>query len=147
MVEQIPAPIPSALQHQSLASPAIPVPTTASADFTLRFAPLPFQARGEISSGKNALLPCTTAGSTPLRIDHKSFAVSCPLALLSSAFYPILFIGSQFRSTLPLHGRSPFRSCASLHSQWSARGGTCTHKSALMLSAHEKKGCHFMTPL
>ena len=90
MVEQIPAPIPSVLQHQSLASPAIPEPTTTSADFSLRFAPSPFQAQGEISPGKNALLPCTTAGFTPPRFDHKSFAVSCPLALLSSAFYPIL---------------------------------------------------------
>ena len=50
--------------------------------------PLPFQDRGEISPGKNALLLCTTAGSTPLRLDHQSFAVHCPLALLHSAFYP-----------------------------------------------------------
>lgn len=53
-------------------------------------APSPFQAQGEISPGKNALLRCTTAGSTPLRLDHESFAVSGPLALLGSAFYPIL---------------------------------------------------------
>jgi len=53
-------------------------------------APSPFQAQGEISPGKNALLRCTTAGFTPPRLDHKSFAVSCPLALLGSAFYPIL---------------------------------------------------------
>ena len=52
--------------------------------------PSPFQAQGEISPGKNALLRCTTAGFTPLRLDHESFAVSCPLAPLSSAFYPIL---------------------------------------------------------
>ena len=52
--------------------------------------PLPFQDRGEISPGKNALLLCTTAGSTPLRLDHQSFAVHCPLALLHSAFYPVL---------------------------------------------------------
>src|SRR5690606_24613185 len=48
-----------------------------------------------------------------------------------------LFIGSQFRSTLPLHARSPSRSCASLRSLWSACGGTFTHKSALMLSAQK----------
>src|SRR5690606_32662221 len=53
-------------------------------------APSPFQTQSEISPGKNALLRCTTAGSTPLRLDHESFAVSCPLALLGSAFYPIL---------------------------------------------------------
>ena len=52
--------------------------------------PSPFQARGEISPGKNALLHCTTAGSTPPRFDHKSFAELCPLALLGSAFYPVL---------------------------------------------------------
>ena len=50
----------------------------------------PFQAQGEISPGKNALLHCTTAGFTPPRLDHKGFAVSCPLALLGSAFYPVL---------------------------------------------------------
>jgi len=52
--------------------------------------PSPFQAQGEISPGKNALLHCTTAGSTPPRLDHKGFAVSGPLALLGSAFYPVL---------------------------------------------------------
>ena len=37
-----------------------------------------------------ALLHCTTAGYTPPRFDHKSFLVSCPVALLGSASYPIL---------------------------------------------------------
>jgi hypothetical protein len=49
-----------------------------------------------------------------------------------------LFIGSQIRSTLPSHGRSPFRSCASLRSLRSAYGRTCTSKSAPMLGAHKK---------
>ncbi|MDG0836313.1 hypothetical protein EXH51_26765, partial [Pelomonas saccharophila] len=40
--------------------------------------PSPLQAQGEISPGKNALLHCTTAGFTPPRLDHESFAVSCP---------------------------------------------------------------------
>ena len=62
----------------------------ASADFSLRVPTSPFQAQGEISPGKNALLLCTTARSTPLRLDHESFAVLCPLALLGSAFYPVL---------------------------------------------------------
>ena len=48
------------------------------------------QAQREISPGKNARLRCTTAGFTPLRLDHDSFAVSGALALLGSAFYPIL---------------------------------------------------------
>ena len=68
----------------------VPATTTASADFLLQFPPSPFQARGEISPGKNALLHCTTAGFTSLRLDHKSFAVSRPLALLGNAFYPVL---------------------------------------------------------
>ncbi|MNF96913.1 hypothetical protein D3C84_797230 [compost metagenome] len=38
--------------------------TTASADFSLRLAPSPFQAQGEISPGKNAILHHTTAGFT-----------------------------------------------------------------------------------
>ena len=37
-----------------------------------------------------ALLHCTTAGYTPPRFDHKSFLVYGPVALLSSASYPIL---------------------------------------------------------
>ena len=52
--------------------------------------PLPFQAQGEISPGKNALLHCTTAGFTPPPLGHKSFAASCPLALVGTAFYPVL---------------------------------------------------------
>jgi len=76
-------PIPSAL-HPKMAT------TMASADFSLRVTTSLFQAQGEISPGKNALLHCTTAGFTPLRLDHKSFAVTCPLALLSNAFYPVL---------------------------------------------------------
>ncbi len=62
----------------------------ASADFSLRVDTSPFQAQGEISPGKNALLHCTTAGFTPLRFGHESFAVFGPLALLGSALYPIL---------------------------------------------------------
>ena len=64
--------------------------TTASADFSLRVSTSPFQAQGEISPGKNTLLHRTTAGFTPPRLGHKSFAASCPLALLGSAFYPVL---------------------------------------------------------
>ena len=37
-----------------------------------------------------ALLHCATAGYTPPRFDHKSFLVYDPVALLSSASYPIL---------------------------------------------------------
>src|SRR5690606_26586150 len=65
--------------------------------------PSPFQALGKGSPGKNALLPCTTAGSTPPCLDHKGFAVSCPLALLGSAFYPVLV----HRLAVSLHASFP----------------------------------------
>jgi hypothetical protein len=58
----------------------------ASADFSLRVSTSAFQPQSEISPGKNALLRCTTAGFTPPRLDHESFAVYGPLALLGSAF-------------------------------------------------------------
>jgi hypothetical protein len=75
----------------------------ASADFSLRVSTSPFQAQGEISPGKNAILHRTTAGFTPLRLDHKSFAISSPLALLGNAFYPVLV----HRLTVSLHASSP----------------------------------------
>jgi hypothetical protein len=75
----------------------------ASADFSRRFPPSPFQAQGEISPGKNALLHCTTAGSTPPRLDHESFVVSGPLALLGNAFYPVLV----HRLAASIHASSP----------------------------------------
>src|SRR5690606_14961995 len=70
-------------------------------------APSPFQAQGEISPGKNALLRCTTAGSTPLRLDHESFAITCSLALLGSAFFPSLVqrLAAYAARMLPTPGR------------------------------------------
>lgn len=66
-------------------------------------APSGFHPRGEISPGKNALLHCTTAASTPPRLDHGSFAVHGPLAPLGSAFYPVLV----HRLAASLHASSP----------------------------------------
>jgi hypothetical protein len=77
--------------------------TTASADFSLQLALSPFQAQGEISPGKNALLHCTTVGSTPPNLGHKSFAVTCPLALFGNAFYPLLV----HRPAVSIHASSP----------------------------------------
>ena len=48
----------------------------------------PFQASGETSPGKNDDLPRTIAGSTPLPLGRRSFAVSGPLAPVRSASYP-----------------------------------------------------------
>ena len=63
--------------------------TTASADFSNHISMSGFHPQNEISPGKNALLHCTTAGFTSLIFDHKSFAEIGPLALISTAFYPI----------------------------------------------------------
>jgi len=79
--------------------------------------PLPFQACGETSPGKIALLHCTTAGFTPPPLGHKSFVVSGPLALLGTASYPVNCSSApSFAPTLPYHTRSPSCSCASLRS-------------------------------
>jgi len=85
--------------------------------------PSPFQAQGEISPGKNALLHCTTAGSTPLPLDHESFAVVGPLALVGNAFYPVLV----HRPAASLHASFPhsvalmqlrFTSLVVINSRW-----------------------------
>src|ERR1700736_3469267 len=94
--------------------------------------PSPFQAQGEISPGKNALLHCTTAGSTPLPIDHESFAVLGPLALVGNAFYPVLV----HRPAASLHASSPhsvalmqlrFPSLAVINSRWDLHPQECAH--------------------
>lgn len=73
-----------------------------------------------------------------LILEHKSFAVLCPLALIGFAFYPVLV----HRLMASIHASSPHWSpscsCASLRSLWSAYGGTFTHKIAPMLGAHKK---------
>jgi hypothetical protein len=66
--------------------------TTASADFSLRDTRVtasPFQARGEISPGKNRRRRCTLAAFTPSVLGREGFAVSCPLALTRGAFYAV----------------------------------------------------------
>ena len=47
--------------------------------------PSPFQAQGEISPGKNAILHRTAAAFTSPTLGHESFAVHCLLALLGAA--------------------------------------------------------------
>ncbi len=78
--------------------------------------PSPFQAQGEISPGKNALLHCTTAGFTPLPLVTRASRFVARSPWSATPHIRFLSIGPQLRSTLPLHGRSPFRSCASLRS-------------------------------
>lgn len=54
----------AACLEQHTAGPPTPEFRPLEADFSPRFIPSPFQARGEISPGKNAILPRTTAGFT-----------------------------------------------------------------------------------
>ncbi|WP_207389750.1 hypothetical protein, partial [Stutzerimonas kirkiae] len=94
--------------------------------------PLPFQDRGEISPGKNALLLCTTAGFTPLPLDHQSFAVACPLALLGSAFYPVLVhrladYALRFLPTLVAFTQLRFTSFAVISLRWDLHPQECAH--------------------
>lgn len=74
-----------------------------AADFSLRFSASSFQTLGEISPGKSAILPRTTAGSTQLLLDHESFAVMCLLALFHCASYPVLI----HRLTVSFHASFP----------------------------------------
>ena len=94
--------------------------------------PSPFQAEGEISPGKNALLHCTAAGSTPPPLDHESFAVPCPLTLVGNASYPVLV----HRPAASPHASSPhsvalmqlrFASLAVINSPWDFHPQECAH--------------------
>ncbi len=71
----------------------------ASADFSLRFSTLPFQARGETSPGKKPCLPSTAAESTPPPFGCGGFAVKCLLAPVGTASYSV----SVRRLGLSLH--------------------------------------------
>jgi hypothetical protein len=50
----------------------------------------PFRHKARSPQVRVALLHRTTAAFTPPCLDHESFVVSCPLALLGSAFYAVL---------------------------------------------------------
>ena len=104
--------------------------------------PSPFQAQGEISPGKNALLHCTTAGSTPLPLDHESFAVPGPLALLSTAFYPVLV----HRPAASLHASFPhsvalmqlrFTSLVVINSRWDFHPQECAHAGRTRIKSRQ----------
>ena len=58
--------------------------------------PSGLRPRGEISPGKNALLHRTAVASTSPRLDHKSFANICPLALLGAPRMRFVFLDSRF---------------------------------------------------
>ncbi len=114
----------------------------ASADFSLRLDTVALSGMSEISPGKNALLHCTTAGSTPLPLDHESFAVRCPLALVGSAFYPVLV----HRPAASLHASSPhsvtlmllrFASLVVINSRWDLHPQECAHAGRTTQKAPE----------
>src|SRR6266542_4025544 len=123
-----------------------PAHTTTSADFSPRLDTVAFQAQGEISPGKNALLHCTTAGSTPLPLDHESFAAIGPLALVGNAFYPVLV----HRPAASLHASSPhsvtlmqlrFASLVVINSRWDLHPQECAHAGRT-----KRKGRDFSRP-
>ncbi len=71
--------------------------------FRSRIAPSPFQAQGEISPRKNAILRRTTTRSTPPLLDHESLAVYRLLALIGTASNLVLV----HRLEVSLHASSP----------------------------------------
>src|SRR5258708_30543478 len=81
---------------------------------------------------QNAIFHCTPAGSTSPPLDHESFAVSCPLALVGAAFYPVLV----HRLADSLHASSPrsvtlsqlrFASLAVINLRWDLHPQECAH--------------------
>src|SRR5208282_5890200 len=68
----------------------------------LRLSASPFQACGEVSSGKNTSLHRATAESTSPTLGHQSFAVCGPLALVDFASHPV----SVRRPAASLHASS-----------------------------------------
>ncbi len=102
--------IPSALRFRSTASAALPTTTTASADFSLQFAPSPFQAQGEISPGKARRLHRTTAGYTSPPFGRESFADFSPLALVGAASDPVSV--RRLAVSLPASFSAPSRALA-----------------------------------
>ena len=108
-----------------------------SAETLLRQSRRPFRREAGRPQVRAALLHHTTAASTPLRLDHNSFAVSSPLALLGSAFYavrvPRLMIYDPCRAAC---GTSPqsitllqlrFTSLTVVSSRWDLHPQECAH--------------------
>src|SRR5437870_2386988 len=87
----------------------------------------PFQARGELSPGKNLGCPCASAGFTGRLLGRESFAVSCPLALIGPASDPVSVRRPAGLAT-PLLSATPSRSlpCGSLGSLRPTPQRTCT---------------------
>ena len=78
--------------------------TTASADSSLRVHHRrPFRHEARSPQVRTRSFPAQPPDLRRLSLDHKSFAVRCPLALLGSASYPVLV----HRLAVSLHASSP----------------------------------------
>ncbi|AHZ73363.1 hypothetical protein OU5_P0111 (plasmid) [Pseudomonas mandelii JR-1] len=126
--------------------------TTASADFSLRLAPSPFQARGEISPGKNASFPAHTPDLRSLIFYHKSFAVYGPLALIGFALYPVLV----HRLAFLIHASSPhsvtlmqlrFTSFAVVSSRRDFHPQACAHAGRTTKTRHRLSMTSFLSSI
>ena len=112
--------------------------TMASADSSLRSVarPLPFQARGEVSPGKEY------DPSPHSRRIYLAWGLAIAASRVPARSPPparprirFLFVGPRLRSPLPPHGRSPSRSCGSLRLRWPAHVRTLTSWVVSMLGA------------
>ena len=80
----------SALRSCLMASAAPAPATTAFADFSLRQNRRPFRREARSPQVRTHSFIAQPPDLRRLSLGHKGFAVSCPLALLDSAFYPVL---------------------------------------------------------
>ncbi len=108
--------------------------TTTSADFSLRLyaARRPFRRKARSPQVRTRPFTARPPDLRRLSLGHRSFAVIARSPRSASPRIRFLYIGPRFRSPLPSHGRSPFRSCGSLRSRWPAFERTFTSK----VSAH-----------
>jgi len=109
--------------------------TMASADFWP-------DRSSQISPGKNAMLPCTTAAFTSTG-KPDDFAVLCQLVVPCRPSMRFLFIGSQVSPSLPFLSRSPFPSwlqmVVSSFSCLVFLQGTCTPFTSRPCWAHTRR--------
>ncbi len=80
----------SALRSCLMASAAPAPATTAFADFSLRQNRRPFRREARSPQVRTHSFIAQPPDLRHHSLGHKGFAVSCPLALLDSAFYPVL---------------------------------------------------------
>ena len=115
-----------------------PLLTSRSASSTTHAASS-FRRSGEISPDKTIDCPCTSAGSTRHPFGRESFAVSCPLALVSPASYPIPVRRPTGPATPLLSAcLSRFPPCGSLGSLRPTPQRTSTSWSMFMLGIQQE---------